>query len=138
MSKATTAQLGAIGAMCTKANISKEAKQVMVAGFSNGKSTSSKDLTIEEARDMISHLATLQPEDPRVTKMQNKIFYYAHMMNWTRVNRFNKVVADGRRIDEWMEQFSYLKKKLNKYNYKELPKLISQFEMVYKHFLKSN
>lgn len=135
MNSATTSQLSAIGAMCTKANISKEAKQVMVAGFSSSGAISSKDLTIEEARQMIQHLVTLQPQDARLAKMRNKIFYYAHMMNWTKVNKAGKTVADGKRVDEWMLHYSYLKKKLSAYSYEELSKLVSQFEAVYKSHL---
>ncbi len=131
------AQIGAIATMCAYANIGKEAKAVMVEGFSGGRCSSSKDLFYDEATAMLTHLATLQPEDPQITKMQGKIFYYAHLMHWTKQNTKGKIVVDGRRIDEWMEQYSYLKKKLNRYTKKELPKLVSQFALVYKKFLNS-
>ncbi|MCH5690020.1 hypothetical protein LWM68_40845 [Niabella sp. W65] len=47
-----------------------------------------------------------------------------------------RYVADGKRVDEWMIKFSYLHKKLNKYTFEELPKLVSQFEAFYKSTLK--
>lgn len=128
-------QLTAIAVTCNQLHISKEAKAVMVAGFSDGRCTSSKDLYSNEARDMLLHLETLKPVDHSRNKMIGKILYYAHEMGWTKTNRDNKVVADGKRVDNWMLSHSYLKKKLNQYTYNELPKLVSQFEQVYKSFL---
>lgn len=135
MSTINKAQITAIAVMCNKANIGKEDKTVMVQGFSGGRCTSSKDLTYEEATALLKHLATMQPVDDRLTKMQNKIFHYAHEMRWTKLNRQAKVVADVKRIDQWMVKYSYLKKKMNRYTYEELPRLVSQFEQVYKSFL---
>ena len=58
-------------------------------------------------------------------------------MGWVRQNKAGRTVADGQRFDAWALKSSYLKKKLNQYSYAELPKLVYQFEQVYKHFLKS-
>jgi hypothetical protein len=39
-------------------------------------------------------------------------------------------------VDEWMLKYSYKHKKLDAYLFEELPTLVSQFEQVYKHFIK--
>jgi len=43
--------------------------------------------------------------------------------------------VDMKRVDGWCVSFSYLKKKLDNYTYEELPKLVSQFELVYTDYL---
>ena len=134
----TKQQVGIIGTICSKLQIKGDEKQAMVSGFSLGRCSSSKDLTHEEASAMIKHLVAIQGDDNNSqakTKMIGKIFYYAHEMRWTKVNGAGKTVADGKRVDEWMTSHSYLKKKLEQYSYKELPKLVSQFAQVYKSFL---
>lgn len=131
----TRAQIKAIASMCSYAHIGKEAKAIMVEGFSGGRCSSTTGLQHDEATDMIRHLYTLQPSGAETEKMKGKIMYYAHEMRWTKLNDKGKVVADGKRIDEWMSKYSYLKKKMNLYTYEELPKLVSQFELIYKSYL---
>jgi len=87
---------------------------------------------LDEATDMIKHLKELDPENAKADKMRKKILSMAHEMNW-RVNGKVNMKA----IDTWCRNYSYLKKSLDRYTYKELPKLVSQFESVYHHFLKS-
>lgn len=135
MQPITTEQIKAISAACAKMRFGKDTKAAMVESFSDGRCTSTKDLTKDEARAMLMKLNDMQPVDPVMLKMKNKIFYYAHEMGWTKLNAAGKLVADGTRVDGWCLNYSYLKKKLNNYTYKELPKLVSQFEAVYKHFL---
>ncbi len=131
------AQYKAAWAIINKCGLQSQ-KDNIVAGISQGRTSSMRELSHEESLALISYLKTLdvQPKDEAADKMRNKIFYYAHMMNWTKVNKYNKVVADGKRIDEWMIKYSYLKKKLNRYSYEELPKLVYQVEMLYKSHLK--
>ncbi len=133
----TPEQIRAISAACAKMRFDKDTKAAMVESFSDGRCTSTKGLSREEARAMLMKLNDLQPADPAMLKMKNKIFYYAHEMGWVKVNHNGKVVADGARVDDWCLKYSYLKKKLNNYTYAELPKLVSQFEAVYKHFLQT-
>lgn len=136
---ATTQQKAAIGAICSRLGIDKEAKADLVNQFSYGRTNTSRELSMSEARAMIDHLQRAAPqppkgEDPR-DKMRGKIFYYAHELGWTKTNKQGRRVADGQRVDEWMLKYSYLKKKLNSYKFDELPKLVSQFEAYYKYTL---
>jgi hypothetical protein len=110
-------------------------KESIVSGFSNGRTASTRELSHEESVAMIRWLKEQDKDDPSAQKMRGKIMYYAHEMGWTKKNKLDKVVADGKRIDEWMLQYSYLKKKLNSYNLKELPKLVSQFQAYYAWYI---
>lgn len=109
----------------------------MVAGFSGGRTESSKDLLFEEAVLMIRHLEQTDPNYPAIEKMRRKVLYYAHQMGWQKASASGKLRVDMQRVDEWCKTYGYLKKPLNNYTYKELPKLLSQIEAVYKSVLKT-
>lgn len=121
--------------MCAKLSFDKDMKAALVSDFSGGRCLSSKGLLAEEARDLLNHLGSLQLKDEAVERMRGKIMYYAHEMHWVKINEKGKRVADGARIDAWCLKYSYRKKKLNQYTREELPKLVSQVEALYKHFL---
>lgn len=133
---ATPQQIACIGAICSKINITKENKQVMVKGFSNGRTATTKELYATEAIQMIRHLKVLDPEEEKCKKMRGKILYYAYLLGWTKTNHNNKIVANVERVDVWMLRYSYLKKKLYSYTYAELPKLVTQFYNMYNSILK--
>ena len=136
----TKNQLMAFNALLHRLSLAHH-KAAMVSGATNGRTESSKELYSNEARDLIKELNQQQLRTDinadKISKMCGKIMYYAHEMRWVKTNPAGKTVADGKRIDEWMIKFSYLKKKLNSYKYAELPKLVSQFQMLYKAFLKN-
>lgn len=130
-------KLKAISTLVSKYGISKEVKASMVAGFSAGRCTSTKDLFDDEASLMLSHLQKNDPNREAIERMKGKIFYYCHEMGWTTTGKSGKDVVDMKRLDDWCKTYSYLKKKLDWYNYRELPKLVSQIENVYRHFIQS-
>lgn len=133
-------QLKAFNCLIHKLNLT-EHKATMVEGATQGRATSSKDLSFDEARDLIKQLNEMAERadgnSEAITKMRGKIMYYARQMGWEKKNLQGRTVADVSRIDAWCIAFSYKKKKMNFYKYAELPKLVSQFAEVYKHFLKS-
>jgi hypothetical protein len=129
--KITPTKLKCLNTLISKRGIDKETKAMMVAGFSDGRCESSKELYDDEAVAMIKHLQSLQPHQAEAEKMRNKILYYAHEMNW----RNHKLKVDIQRVDAWCKKFGYLHKALDQYEYNELPKLVTQFENVYKHYL---
>ncbi|WP_346236139.1 hypothetical protein ABDK00_016970 [Niabella insulamsoli] len=133
---ATTQQKSAIGAICSRLGIDKEQKADLVRQFSYDRTDTSRELTVIEARAMIDHLSRQVKPDARREKMVGKIFYYAHELGWVKKNKEGRIVADGQAVDAWMLKYSYLHKKLNRYNFEELPKLVSQFEAFYKSTLK--
>jgi hypothetical protein len=103
-------------------------KESLVTAFTNGRSTSSRDLTYQEAGEMITHLKNLDSGH----KMRRKIIKLAHEMGWKQEN--GKI--DLQAIDTWCTTYGYGKKRLMDYTAQELPKLVSQFENgPYKHYL---
>lgn len=136
MKPLTRAQLICINTIISKQNIAKEIKEMMVHGFTAGRSTSSKDLYYEEAVLMIKHLKSNDPNREAAEKMRRKVLYFAHEMGWVKLKN-GKLIADIQRVDDWCMKFGHVKRKLDNYPYEELPKLVSQFEAVYKHYIQS-
>jgi hypothetical protein len=109
-------------------------KANLVAGFTEGRSESTKDLTYFEARAMIRWLQVkAELHEDGSHKMRRKIISMAHEMHW-HLSGTQKV--DMKRLNDWCKTYGYLAKELNKYSYKELPMLVSQFKIVYDKFLK--
>lgn len=125
--------IGAIKAIIAKLNISDQEAQDMTQGFSGGRTTHVSSLHLEEGKAMIRHLKSRDPQEKKAEVMRRKIISMAHEMRW----ELPTGKADMKRIDAWMVKSSYLHKKLNQYQYNELPKLISQFEAVYLSHLKN-
>jgi hypothetical protein len=103
-------------------------KAALVAGVTQGRTESSRELTSAEADTIIAYLKTQQPAH----KMRRKLIGLAHEMNWHLAGT-RKV--DMERVNAWCVSNGYLHKPLNDYTVKELPKLVSQYELVYKHYL---
>jgi hypothetical protein len=132
--KITPAQLRKINTMISKRCISHPAKEAMVLGFTGGRSTSTKELYFIEASEFIKHLEAGDPNKEAADKMRGKILYYAHEMGW-HMFKNGKYVADVKRVDQWCLKYGYIKRKFDGYSYQELPRLVCQFEAVYKHFI---
>lgn len=137
MNRLSKNKLIAINTLVSKYGIDKDTKAMMVEGFSLGRCSSTKDLYDEEATLMLQYLQQNDPNRAAIEKMKGKIFYYCHEMSWTILKPTGKRVVDMKRLDEWCKSRSYLKKKLDWYSYKELPKLVTQFEQVYSSFINS-
>lgn len=137
MKPITPEKLKAINTLVSVYGIDKDTKALMVNGFSAGRCTSTKDLYDEEAVLMLGHLQKNDPNREAMERMKGKIFYYCHEMAWTKPGKSGKPVVDMKRLDNWCLHFSYLKKKLDWYNFKQLPKLVTQFENVYKSYIDS-
>jgi hypothetical protein len=129
-------KLASIGALCTRLYIDKEAKKVMVAGFTNGRAESSKYLLPAEADAMINHLGRLLPKtnDDVSQKMRRKIISMAHELHWHLPGTSK---ADMQRINNWCCKYGQYKKELDKHTYKELVNLVGQFENMYNYTLKN-
>jgi hypothetical protein len=128
----TISQLTAIHTLLSKHSL-KDEKASIVEAFSAGRTTSSKELRFAEAAALIGHLKSLEPTVGGAEKMRNKILSMAHEMNW-RHEGTQRVDMDH--VNNWCLSRGYIKKKLDDYTYNELPKLVTQFEEVYKSYLK--
>lgn len=127
---ATKAQVACIRTMLAKLHLAAD-KEAIIAGASNQRTTSTTALTAAEATTLIRWLKTQDPQEAKAETMRRKIIAMAHQMQWVANGK-----ADMRRLDAWMLKSSYLHKKINQYQYAELPTLVSQFEKVYLSFLK--
>lgn len=99
----------------------------MVASFSHGRATSSKDLYTAEAAAMITHLKAQDPDEISAERQRRKIISLAHEAGY-RVPGTKKV--DMKRLDEWCKKYGHGHKSLNNYTLKELPALVTQFQAV--------
>ena len=132
MSNITTGQIMCIRAMLAKLHLTDQ-KAAMVSGLTGGRTESLKELSVQEGTLLIRHLKTLDPEEQKADTMRRKIIYLARCMHW----ETPEGKADMQRIDGWMLKYSHGKKKLSQYQYKDLPRVLDQFEQVYKTFVKS-
>lgn len=125
----------ALTTMCRTARLDREeTKRDLIREVSEGRSEHTADITNQQIDQLIAHVNKLvnfspaRPED----RMRKKIIHYCHMMRW--------YDADGKldwdRINGFCEKSGHAHKKLNDYSTKELPMLVSQWEEVYKSFLR--
>lgn len=145
--KANFEQIKAIYALLGKHGL-REEKESIVGSFTAGRTNSTKAMTKAEAAALIGHLKSLDPTDTRSDKMRNKILSMAHEMNWCLTASplaspltLSKGEGEKRKVDmahvnNWCVKSGYLHKPLDEYTYNELPRLVSQFEEVYKSYLK--
>lgn len=110
-------------------------KRELVMSFSGGRTEHSRDMNDVEANEMIRYLRS--QTDP-ADKMRKKIISMAHEMNWHSDSHWNGTQkVDMQRLNDWCVKYGFGKKKLNDYSYKELPRLVTQFEHVYLSYIKS-
>jgi len=131
----TSAQLQTIHVLLNKQGL-KDQKDSIVETFTNGRTISSREMMKDEAAALIGHLKSLEPTEKGALKMRNKILSMAHEMRWTKPSGSGVHIVDMDHVNSWCKSRGYLKKPLDQYLYAELPKLVSQFEAVYKDFLK--
>jgi polyhydroxyalkanoate synthesis regulator phasin len=127
--------------LVNQAKIHEEDKRALIHEFTNGKSTSSKDLLKDQAQHLIQHLeekldlvATAPTIEQEVAsdKMRRKILSLSHEMRWY-LPGTGKV--DMKRVNDWCQARGFGKKVLNQYTHDELTKLVFQFKKVYSTYL---
>jgi hypothetical protein len=129
-------QLSAIHALLNKLDMMDD-KKAIVEQYSNGRTTSSKELTKFEAKALIGNLKSMLPqtdEEQKTEKMKNKIIGMAHDIGWE-IGDTGKI--DMPRLNNWCIKTGAFAKELDDHNSKELVKLVSQFERVYEWNMKN-
>lgn len=137
---ATKEQIIRIRAIMSKLPRFDEAeKENAVLDITGGRTVHISEMSETEAARLIYNLQSLTGKsnwkpgnDPRL-KMQHKIIAMAHEIGWNLRN--GKI--DMKKLNEWCEKTSYLRKEFNKYTFAELRRLVAQFEKVY-HFYIEN
>lgn len=109
-------------------HIDAEQKVWLVEQYTEGRSTSTKDMTINECQALIDHLAkvAIDTNADRANVMRRKAFAIAHELGWE--TQDGKV--DREHFNAWMLKYGYLHKDINAYSLAELPRLLTQLEQL--------
>lgn len=124
----TTEQSNRLHGLLSVLHIDTEQKAWLVEEFTEGRSSSTKDMSTTECQALIDHLAKVAVDTnaDRANVMRRKAFAIAHELGWETSD--GKV--DRNRFDHWMLKYSYLHKGINQYTHNELPKLLTQLENI--------
>lgn len=140
----TAKQIQLISVLIHKQGLTHHKAEIM-EGVSNGRTNSTKWLTAAEASDLIAHLTKTNSDMNVSSRLMKKLFALAFEMGWCPYE--NRVMDGGEikkvrnytRLHEWVLKYGYLKKPLREYTYKELPKLVSIFELkIYNPYIESH
>lgn len=120
-------------------------KEEAVAAFTGGRTRSLRDLSHWDLQELVRRLRAMGPQQPAASsqprvadprkKMVNKILYYGHEMGLVAPRAGMPGKNDYSRLHALVEGRGYLKKPLKDYTFGELPKLVSQMEAIYRHWL---
>jgi hypothetical protein len=139
----TTQQIIKFHALLRNLNLEEDDKRALIADYTGGRSDRTNDMTFAEAKEMISFLAKQAGEAPtrsvaersQSDKMRKKIIAIAYQLGWTLPNEG----IDLSKIDKFITKYPICDRKintLNDYTYKELPKVVSQFQSMLEKKLK--
>lgn len=110
--------------------IDEEDKKALVQAFSEGRASSSSELTPAEAQGLLKYLKDTHSK--KCKPMRGKIIHYLTLLgyvtgndapDWDRINAFIRNIGSN----------NPRKMILNYLYYSELPKVVSQVEAMYKH-----
>lgn len=133
MKPATTKQIAAINSILAKKGLMED-KPSIIASITNNRTTHSSELSFDEAKNFLSNLLSGAKYQPK-NKMISKIFAMAHEMGW--IEERWKVEGGGQMVKAkdyshvyaWVKKYGFKKTDLRAYEYDELPKLLTQFEI---------
>jgi hypothetical protein len=111
-------------------------KADLVYEATKGRTTSSALLSEGECKHLIEWLNTKKTQarinqDDVSNTMRRKILSICHEMQWHDAET-NEIDWGG--LNNWLLKYGYLHKLLHEYTAQELPKLITQFEELLRHY----
>lgn len=126
--KRTTAQSNRLHGLIGMLGIDSEQKQYLVEQYTEGRATSTKDMSTTECQALIDHLAkvAIDTNADRANVMRRKAFAIAHELGW----EDDQGKVDREHFDAWLLKYGYLHKGINEYSHNELPKLLTQMEQL--------
>lgn len=143
MKEITKSQIITIHTLLRNKGLSEE-KPRIVSEASGMRTTSCSKLTYNEAQQLINILNGKKQDNPndKSQKMRKHIIAMGHEIGF--IKKETIVMKEGGMkeinnyddLHAWINKFGYLHKPLDKYNYKELPTLVTQFQQVYKSKMK--
>lgn len=93
------------------------------------------ELTETKGKALINYLRSQLPKThDSANQMRRKVLAMAHKLRWEHEDG----TVNMQSVNNWCINRSYLKKELNDYTYDELPKLVSEFQQMYKSYIRSN
>lgn len=124
----TTAQSNRLHGLIGLLGIDSEQKQYLVEQYTEGRATSTKDMSTTECQALIDHLAkvAIDTNADRANVMRRKAFAIAHELGW----EDDQGEVDREHFDAWLLKYGYLHKGINEYSHNELPKLLTQMEQL--------
>ena len=131
--KITKGQLSKIHVLLTQMNLLGE-KQSIVHQFTNGRETSSKEMTMKEASDLLRWLSQFDPCD----RMRGKVFALAYDCGIIYGDTPEDKKMNAAKLNVFLLHQGAVKKEIKAMNKDELIKVVSQFEQMKKNIGKSN
>lgn len=105
----------------------------LVRNFTQGRTSSIKDLSPAEMHNLMLSLSAQSAEALKADTMRKKIIALLKYCGYTLPDG----KADMKRIYQWVLKYGHLHKPLNQYTISELPTLVTQAERVRDSFIKS-
>lgn len=128
MENITKEQLQKLHVMLNQMGLIDE-KVNMVYSISNGRTTSSRDLTKKEGQLIIKHLSENDPNQ----RMRKKIFALAYEAGIIYDDSPEDKKINPAKLNMFLRERGAVKKELNAMNKTELVKVVSQFQQIAKH-----
>ncbi len=123
----TQPQLKMIHTLLGKQGLTKD-KPNLIYGFSNGRTESSKELYINEARDLIQYLKD-QDESPTFIK---RIWHLAYLAGIIYGNTPEDKAINAAKLNLFVKQRGTVKKSIHEQSTTELKRTVRQFEAIVK------
>lgn len=128
MKMITSQQLKKIHVMLNQLSLL-EHKATIVSSITYGRTTSSKEMNIHEAKHLIEQLSSSDAD----CRMRRKIFALAYEAGIIYVDTLEDKKMNSIKLDNFLLERGTIKKKLNELNHDELIKTVNQFIQIVKH-----
>lgn len=128
MKPATTAQITKIHVLINQMGL-KEDKGELIRQFSAIGATSTKNLTILEASNLLKHLSYFDPCD----RMRRKVFALAYEAGIIYGDTFEDKKMNSIKLDKFLSEKGSVKKPIGSMTKEELQKTVNQFAQIIKH-----
>lgn len=129
MKTITPAQLKMIHVLLNEHGIM-ERKPELVHSFSDGRTTSSRELYLNEAKSLIEYLKGCNDFSEYITR----IWYLAYSMGIIQAGDRNEAAMNAASLDAFCTQRGTIKKPIRKQSLAELKKTVRQFEAMYQKY----
>lgn len=128
MKMITNQQLKKIHVMLNQLSLM-EHKATIVSSITYGRTTSSKEMNIHEAKHLIEQLSTSDAD----CRMRRKIFALAYEAGIIYGETLEDKKMNSIKLDKFLKERGTVKKELNQLSHEELIKTVNQFMQIVKH-----